>query len=115
MPQAPFAQFPRACIDESNLLKARMIIAPYNQHVRLLSSEPFGWFAPPKSTRAEEPTLFVESLRSKLLAPKMGLNILTWPVGRTQQIRNGSQAALNGCSAGGGINCDRIERSTSCT
>ena len=23
----------------------------YNQHVRLLSPEPFGWFAPPKSTR----------------------------------------------------------------
>jgi hypothetical protein len=29
----------------------------YNQHVRLLSSEPFGWFAPPKFTRAWEPTL----------------------------------------------------------
>ncbi|MGC2271027.1 MAG: hypothetical protein WA539_03535, partial [Candidatus Sulfotelmatobacter sp.] len=28
-----------------------------DQHVRLLSSEPFGWFAPPKSTRAWEPTL----------------------------------------------------------
>src|SRR5437764_14708565 len=27
------------------------------QHVRLLSSEPFGWFAPPKFTRAWEPTL----------------------------------------------------------
>jgi hypothetical protein len=26
------------------------------------SSEPFGWFAPPKSTRAWEPTLFMESL-----------------------------------------------------
>src|SRR5579864_2319479 len=34
-----------------------MIVTPYNQHVRLLSSEPFGWFAPPKSTRAWEPTL----------------------------------------------------------
>src|SRR3984957_2579064 len=34
-----------------------MIITPYNQHVRLLSSEPFGWFAPPKFTRAWEPTL----------------------------------------------------------
>jgi hypothetical protein len=40
-----------------NLLKARMIVTTYNQHVRLLSSEPFGWFAPPKSTRAWEPTL----------------------------------------------------------
>src|SRR5579871_5366306 len=42
-----------------------MIITTYNEHVRLLSSEPFGWFAPPKSTRAWEPTLFMESLRSK--------------------------------------------------
>src|SRR5579864_8095407 len=44
-----------------------MIITPYNQHVRLLSSEPFGWFAPPKSTRAWEPTLFMESFHSKPL------------------------------------------------
>src|SRR5690348_2795605 len=43
-----------------------MIVTAYNQHVRLLSSEPFGWFAPPKSTRAWEPTLFMESLQSKL-------------------------------------------------
>jgi hypothetical protein len=27
---------------ERNLLEARMIVTPYNQHVRLLSSEPFG-------------------------------------------------------------------------
>jgi hypothetical protein len=39
------------------LLEARMIVTTYNQHVRLLSSEPFGWFAPPKFTRAWEPTL----------------------------------------------------------
>src|SRR6185295_16367014 len=64
MRQAAFAQFTRACIDERNLLEARMIITTYNQHVRLLSSEPFGWFAPPKFTRAWEPTLFMESLRS---------------------------------------------------
>src|ERR1051326_6930490 len=41
-----------------------MIITAYNQHVRLLSSEPFGWFAPPKFTRVWEPTLFMESLHS---------------------------------------------------
>ena len=35
-----------------------MIVTTYNQHVRLLSSEPFGCLAPPKSTRAWEPTLF---------------------------------------------------------
>src|SRR5215475_3494260 len=62
--QAPFAQLASVGLYASNLLKARMIITPYNQHVRLLSSEPFGWFAPPKSTRAWEPTLFMESFHS---------------------------------------------------
>src|SRR5215467_11458197 len=57
MCQAVFAQFTCIGIDARNLLEARMIVTPYNQHVRLLSSEPFGWFAPPKSTRAWEPTL----------------------------------------------------------
>jgi hypothetical protein len=32
-----------------------MRITAYNQDVRLLSSEPFGWFAPPESTRSWEP------------------------------------------------------------
>jgi len=55
----PCALAPVPCfhVHKRNLLKARMIVTPYNQHVRLLSSEPFGWFAPPKSTRAWEPTL----------------------------------------------------------
>src|SRR5689334_6726970 len=61
MRQAVFAQFSGIGIDASNLLEARMVITPYNQHVRLLSSEPFGWFAPPKFTRTWEPTLFMES------------------------------------------------------
>ena len=61
------SQFSRVCIDQRNLLEARMVITTYNQHVRLLSYEPFGWFAPPKSTRAWEPTLFMESLHSPLL------------------------------------------------
>jgi hypothetical protein len=34
-----------------------MIVTTYNQHARLLSSKPFGCFAPPKFTRAWEPTL----------------------------------------------------------
>src|SRR5512132_4541112 len=63
--QPSFAQFAGLAIHPCNLLEARMIITAYNQHVRLLSSEPFGWFAPPKSTRAWEPTLFMESLHSE--------------------------------------------------
>jgi hypothetical protein len=34
-----------------------MIFTTYNQYVRPLSSEPFGWFSLPKLTRAWEPTL----------------------------------------------------------
>jgi len=57
MPEPPFAELTCFCIHKANLLEARMIVTTYNHHVRLLSSEPFGWFAPPKSTRAWEPTL----------------------------------------------------------
>src|SRR4051812_4571906 len=94
MRQASFAQFTCVSIDASNLLEARMIITSYNQHVRLLSSEPFGWFAPPKFTRSWEPTLFMESLRSKpfnqaLRAGETTENIQ--PIGgriRSQKVRN---------------------------
>jgi hypothetical protein len=55
--QSPFAALPRFRVHKCNLLEARMTVTTYDQHVRLLSSEPFGWFAPPKSTRAWEPTL----------------------------------------------------------
>ncbi len=55
--QPPFAALTCFRVHKCNLLEARMIVTTYNQHVRLLSSEPFGWFAPPKSTRAWEPTL----------------------------------------------------------
>src|SRR5258706_10625949 len=55
--QSPFVGLAGFCVHKCNLLKARMIVTTYNQHVRLLSSEPFGWFAPPKFTRAWEPPL----------------------------------------------------------
>jgi hypothetical protein len=35
-------------IHKRNLLEGRVVIASYSHHVRLLSPEPFGWFAPPK-------------------------------------------------------------------
>src|ERR1700730_1953689 len=57
MRQQPCAALTCLCVHKCNLLEARMIVTTYNQHVRLLSSEPFGWFAPPKFTRAWEPTL----------------------------------------------------------
>ena len=43
VPQFPFVQFPRVRIDKRNLLEARVIVTTYNDHVRLLSPEP--WLA----------------------------------------------------------------------
>jgi len=61
-------------------LKARVVVTTYNHHVRLLSPEPFGWFAPPKSTRVWEPTLLwnhythpmKEDVKEKSFSPPLG-------------------------------------------
>src|SRR5947208_14518222 len=74
--QASFPELTCLRIYVCNLLEARMIVTTYNQHVRLLSSEPFGWFAPPKFTRAWEPSLlwnhythWLGSIRVNLVVP----------------------------------------------
>src|SRR5580692_5968323 len=41
--QSPFLKLPSVGIHKRNLLKARVIICSYNDHVRLLSPEPVGW------------------------------------------------------------------------
>jgi hypothetical protein len=41
-----------------------MIVTTYNQHVRLLSSEPFGWFALPKVYSGLGADIVMESLHS---------------------------------------------------
>src|ERR1700733_7231599 len=50
-----------------------MIVTPYNHHVRLLSSEPFGWFAPPKFTRGLGADIVMESFHSLTLASQTAL------------------------------------------
>ena len=55
--QPPFAQLARVDIYQCNLLEARMIITTYNQHVRLLSSEPFGCLRFQSLLGRWEPTL----------------------------------------------------------
>src|SRR5512133_29517 len=65
--QPQFSQFTALSVDKRNLLEPRMIVTAYNQHVRLLSSEPFGWFAPPKSTRLMGADIVMESLLSLTL------------------------------------------------
>src|SRR5215469_5956900 len=42
MSESLFAQFTCVRVDKRDLLHARMIVTNYNQHVRLLFSEPFG-------------------------------------------------------------------------
>jgi hypothetical protein len=62
--QSQLVRLSRFCIHPCNFLKARMVICSYNHHLRLLSPEPFGWFAPPKLTRVWEPTLLWNQLHS---------------------------------------------------
>jgi hypothetical protein len=41
VPQSSFFHFPGVGIEKRNLLEARVIVTTYNDHVRLLSPEPF--------------------------------------------------------------------------
>src|SRR6202047_3550362 len=41
--QSPFLELPSVGIHKPNLLKARVVVCSYNDHVRLLSPEPVGW------------------------------------------------------------------------
>src|SRR5437667_8300829 len=41
VPQSPFVPFPSVCIYKRDLLEARVIVTTYNDHVRLLSPEPW--------------------------------------------------------------------------
>ncbi len=61
--QSTLPAIPSFTIDKRNLLEARMIITPYNNHVGSFLPG-LGWFAPPKSVRAWEPTLLWNQLHS---------------------------------------------------
>src|SRR6266481_2521523 len=62
--EPPFLYFPCVRIHKRNLLKARVVIASYNQHIGSFSPEPFGWLAPPSLLGAREPTLSSNRLHS---------------------------------------------------
>src|SRR5437667_12533645 len=51
--QSSLLYLPGVCIYERNLLKGRVVITSYNQHIGSFSPEPFGWLEPPKFTRVE--------------------------------------------------------------
>ncbi len=58
--QSPFSVLTRFLIHKRNLLKARVIIYAYNQHVRLLSPEPLV-VNQPQSTRVEGAGIVMQS------------------------------------------------------
>ena len=57
MLESQLVQLSRLAIYPLNLLEGLVVIHSYNDHLRLLFPEPFGWFAPPKLTWVWEPTL----------------------------------------------------------
>src|SRR5512141_2706592 len=64
VPQASLLEFSCFSVDERNLLEARVIITTYNQHVRLLSPEP--WLVgTTKVYSGLGADIVMESLRSK--------------------------------------------------
>src|ERR1019366_3610189 len=68
MLQSRLLQFPSFGIHKSNLLEARVIVCSYNDHCSAPFSRAFlVGLAPPKFTRAWEPTLSWNQLRSKPL------------------------------------------------
>src|ERR1700674_2018458 len=60
--ESQLVQLSAFAIHPCNLLEGRVVICSYNDHLRLLSPELFGWFAPPKLTRVWEPTLLWNQL-----------------------------------------------------
>src|SRR6266436_1393368 len=60
--QLPFPALPSFLIHKSNLLKARVIIYSYNDHVRLLPPEPLVVMQP-QSTRVEGADIVMKSCR----------------------------------------------------
>src|SRR5258708_22214153 len=66
-PYTTLFRSPCVRIHKCNLLKARVVIASYNQHIGSFSPEPFGWLAPPSLLGAREPTLSWKSITLRTL------------------------------------------------
>src|SRR5215470_16394968 len=94
--QSLLAQFSAFCIDKSNLLKARMVITPYNEHVGSFLRA--GWLACTINlTRTWEPTLSWNQLH------KLALFVRSFQVNLWFECRNPATHALlgRGVSLGG--------------
>src|SRR5437899_12242708 len=69
MRESLFLEFTCLSVHKSNLLKARVIITTYNDHVRLVSPSLLVGFSTTNFTRAWEPTLSWNQLHSKPRPP----------------------------------------------
>src|SRR5216684_1433768 len=69
--QSPLSKFSRVGIHKPNLLEARVVVTSYNDHLRLLSPEPVGWFSTTNFTRASEPNNDHYRMR---LSPELSAN-----------------------------------------
>src|SRR5207244_10230310 len=93
VPQFPFVPFPRVRIDKRNLLEARVIVTTYNDHVRLLSPEP--WLvSATKVYSGVGADIVMESLHSFDRVPRQ-IDGASWcnrlvssTIGTLQQLRN---------------------------
>jgi hypothetical protein len=72
--QPTFPAFPSFCIHKRNLLKARMVIATYNPHVRLLSPGP--WLV---GTTKVYPGVGADIVMESITLTYYGQNV-KWPV-----------------------------------
>src|SRR3989441_3464933 len=77
VPQFPVVQFPRVRIDKRNLLEARVIVTTYNDHVRLLSPEP--WLvSATKVYSGVGADIVMESLRSLTPVGQLSVYEIAW-------------------------------------
>jgi hypothetical protein len=60
--QSPFLELPSVCIHKRNLLKARVVICSYNDHVRLLSPSLLVGFATTKVYSGMGADIVMESI-----------------------------------------------------
>jgi hypothetical protein len=63
--QSPFLKLFRVGIHKRNLLKARVVVCSYNDHVRLLSPEPVGWIQHHQLYSRVEADIFMQSITLK--------------------------------------------------
>src|SRR5437773_9936371 len=100
VPQFPLVPFTTVRIDKRNLLEARVIVTTYNDHVGSFLPS-LGWLAPPKFTRAWEPTLLWNHFASNSQAVKLLTTVTSELLVRTKPLARRTLAR---------VRCRRLKR-----